>query len=70
MRMSEEEFIAKTEEALRQISHRRTMMQKAKERTRREAEKDKRPSSLLAYEGIHTLSNGVKVEFTNTNRID
>jgi hypothetical protein len=46
------------------------VMKKARERTRREAEKDKRPSSLLAYEGVHTLSNGVKVEFTNTNRID
>lgn len=59
--MSKDEFI---EKALEQIK------KAAKERTRREAEKDKRPSSLVTYEGIHTLSNGVQVEFTNTNRID
>ena len=53
----------------KELNAREKMMEKARERTRREAEKDKRPTSLIAYEGIHTCPNGVKVEFTNTGRI-
>lgn len=43
-------------------------MDKERQRTRREAEKDKRPTSIM-LDGIVTLSNGLKVEFTSNGRI-
>jgi hypothetical protein len=43
-------------------------MEKARQRTDREAAKDKRPTSIM-LDGIVRLSNGVKVEFTSTGRI-
>jgi len=45
------------------------VMEKARQRTRREAEKDTRPTSLVSCYGTHTCPNGLKVEFTNTGRI-
>lgn len=44
------------------------VMEKERQRTSREAEKDTRPSSVM-LDGIVTLRNGVKVEFTSNGRI-
>ena len=43
-------------------------MEEARKRTDKEAAKDKRPTSIMG-DGIVTLSNGLKVEFTSNGRI-
>ncbi len=45
------------------------MNKKAKRKSKKQGEKDRRPSSLAPYSGIHTCPNGVKIEFTDSNRI-
>lgn len=40
-----------------------------KKKKKKQKQEDNRPTSLLAYDGIHTCPNGVKIEFTNSNRI-
>lgn len=44
------------------------VMEKERERTRREAEKDKRPTSI-GFNGVVRLSNGVKAEYTWDGKI-